>query len=800
MPNTTLTRTVPRLLLAGLFILSLGACGGSPPPAGPPATRTIEGRVNLPSGTPLPSGLQVTGPMGSAPVAADGTFSVQVLGDSRTELAVETASGQLLLLGVTDGDTLTFSADSTAEALLYYAVGGMWLPAQHQDKVRDALTGHPAAAELAQEIERMLAAGGNPVHAPDDRLLQAIDDAHAAAFAGVSVAGLGAWTPSAANGGDAPAALGGSAPPALAGSAATGLLQPQEVPATNVLIEPTAIQAGAAVLHNPAGAGVVVQNHYRRPARVLAYEVGWVDADSVEHATDPPEFVMEVDVPSTGQLEVFNALYDVVTGDAPWSPVLSPPLALPNREGASRTRYQLVLLGPGFGDDDAIRSDPRFASAQGAWDDAVFDKNVDLFLGELLLPLVEAYGVGSLARFDAAKLNQARARLRGIYDTHLLELGVYLRQGRIGYANGLKFVLTELAQNRTYRLDMLNMVKEALEESAQNQASVEAIEKRLSSRASASAIAAAVQAVLMGSDVAKIMYDLTGTPDAIAWTVTTAPALFALTPDLAWVTKDDASARFTLMPRGPAAGNYLFRWTTSGAHGDLSDFLNDGLTLVTDSREVEYFHDTPNNITNHDVDTITAEIFEVAAGATSVPPGASPIGRASATVRGLDTDIDSRIELNYGTTSPAAHRDGTVYACAEMYLRFEAVPNAKSYTVTVQGVGGQGHASNSNQDFRYRGQNHTVFIDPAAIIDGRTVQDGYTPDWNGVCTWLVNGNHASQPIYFSAFRDRGEDEYLVHLFTVVQHPHGPNPPTVASRVPLWYEWLQNAVFVVKAQY
>src|SRR5690606_20380557 len=93
--------------------------------------------------------------------------------------------------------------------------------------------------------------------------------------------------------------------------------------ASNITIEPNTMRGGAMMLLNPAGSGVVAQNHVRRPAALLAYEVAWDDADDVEHQVDPPLLVETVDVPATGQLEFLNALVDVVTGNSPWSPVLS---------------------------------------------------------------------------------------------------------------------------------------------------------------------------------------------------------------------------------------------------------------------------------------------------------------------------------------------------------------------------------------------------------------------------------------------------------------------------------------------
>ncbi len=810
-------RKTPRasLLLLAPFLWLLVSCGGPPnPPPNGGGVLTVNGTVTLPSGHGLDlSKLTVSTPLGTYPVSVTGEFTASVFGGAMTELGVETSDGSLLLLGVTDGTTGTISLTSTAEALLYYLVGGMWLPPAQQDKVRSLLRGVPEAADLAAELERQLSSGGNGVAEPDAGLLAALEAAHASLLGesrlyGPTSGGVGLGERAGAGSSRAvassflAASLGSVAAASTAPTGVSVTVTPAAVDGSNIIIEPTTRQAGVFVLHNPAGAGVVAQNHFRRPAALLAYEEAWEDADRVEHPVDPPVLVERVEVPATGQLEFMNALLDVVTGNSPWSPVTSPALKLAGHEGASRTHYRLILVGPSATDATwPIMGDPLFTGFHDEWSDIAIDKSVELFLDDLLIPLMEVYGLGNMAKMDAAKLTKMRERVRIIYDKHLLGLGVYLKPGSASYANGLRFVIQELVENRNFRLDMMNMVAEALEESDKNKAVVEAMEKRLSARASASAIAAAVQTVLVSGDVAKIMYDLVGSPSVVDWTAVSAPALFALTPDQATVTRSNASARFTVVPKGRTSGNYLYRWTTSGTYGELSDLLKDGTTLDTRESDVWYFHDSPLNIKDTDYDTIKVEVFEVEAGATTIPAGASPIARMAASVRGDDRVIDSRLEVNYGATPTGMFKDDLRFGCAEMLLRFKAEKNAKSYLVSLRGVGGQGDERNANQDFRLRGPNQTVFIDPNAKIDGSTVEDGYTTDYYGTCDWRSPydpSRFALEPIGTSAHYDRANDEYVVYLFVDADYSGIVlNPVNLTERVDLWYDWVANATFEVK---
>src|SRR5690606_31389138 len=100
-------------------------------------------RLGRPPSRPRRGRLSARGrhPVRDLPGGADGSFSVTVLDGADTELGVELPGGELLLLGVSDGDDARLSAASTAEALLYYLIGGMWLPPEHQDTVRELLRG-----------------------------------------------------------------------------------------------------------------------------------------------------------------------------------------------------------------------------------------------------------------------------------------------------------------------------------------------------------------------------------------------------------------------------------------------------------------------------------------------------------------------------------------------------------------------------------------------------------------------------------------------------------------------------------
>ncbi len=598
------------------LLVVLAACAGSPSQRLPDGMRAIQGQVVLPVGHNFNLGsLRVTTPYGDHPVDSSGRFTANVDINTIMELGVETAGGDLLLLGTSQGNQVQLSAQSTATALLYYAVGGMWLPTEHQNKVRTLLEGVSEADGVAGHISRILAAGGNGLADPDQALLGALEQAASDLLLTTTSWGFGI-TPSDYS----PMAEGDS----------------------NVIIHSgTTTRSGGQVLHDPNGSGIVVLNEFRRPAALLIYEVATDDAGGTTTPVNPPRLAATIDVPATGKLEVLNAIKDVLTGDAPFAPVMSPPTELFGVPGAAKTHYELVLIGAAANTLDwPIVADSRFSGELGHWNDVYVDKALELFLDEMLLPIIETYALGKTAAIDAAKLSAFRQRTRIIYGKHLSSIGVYLSRGEVMWAEAIKAALFELANNATLRNELLDAATEALSVADRNRVNVQAMERRLSSRASASAIAAAVQGIMLTGDMTGILMDITASHWAVNWQAESTPVLFVLTPTTVQMNRlGNGQATFKVEPKDALSGTFLYRWSTSGNHGTISDYFQDDVRFDTDSNEVFYTHNTPLHMVEGQTDTVTVEVFGVDPGATSIPLGAEPIFRRTATITVVEDEF-----------------------------------------------------------------------------------------------------------------------------------------------------------------
>ncbi|HET8985428.1 MAG TPA: hypothetical protein VFN03_06695, partial [Trueperaceae bacterium] len=138
----------------------LAACGGAPPPD--PADDFIaSGTVILPPGSPLTlTDLRALGPYSASDLDTDGSFSVEMTDEGVGLVAVADASGQVVLLGYVDTatDGTDVSSRSTALAMLYFALGGLFREAELQERMVELLADDPIVDDLATELEVMLAA------------------------------------------------------------------------------------------------------------------------------------------------------------------------------------------------------------------------------------------------------------------------------------------------------------------------------------------------------------------------------------------------------------------------------------------------------------------------------------------------------------------------------------------------------------------------------------------------------------------------------------------------------------------
>jgi Leucine-rich repeat (LRR) protein len=582
---------------------------------------TAAGIVTLPTGVAVaPADLSVMSGAGTVPVDAGGGFTVAVLTHASTQVELVTSDGKIVMLGFVDprpGATpAEISATSTARVLLYYALAAFLLPPEHHETVLTLIAERPEVAALAATIAARIAANPTALQDGDAEIANALVAAQQAILAPV-------LPPPPVSSGRIP--LPGAPPGAAAGA----------TDATLVLIDPPAdvVQSGVQILQNPGGTGIIAQNTFRRPGGFLLYQVGWEDLAGTAHEIDPPQQIGGVnEIPSTRQLNLLHAITDALTGAAPFAPIASAPVDLPLVPGSRSTRYEVVVLGPTL---DVVSVpplflDPRFFPFRQDWDGEIDTLAMRSFWADFVGPTMSFLFMGSAATISGTQLRALEAEFVEGFGPAMAARG--LSQPLTQVVDSVVF-LADLVSGAGEFTKMANLVNGILVDDAINTAKYEAIRTRLGILTKSAAVLAAVDAALTAFDIGAVIKDLQSSSKGERWEVNAIQAPVRLTPASATVTKNEPAVTLTASVTGFPTSTFLYRYTTTGAHGTVCPIIGDCATAVDSTfDEVQYVAD-PATIVDGDLDTVTVEVFEDS-GPGTIPPGATPIGTATSRIRG----------------------------------------------------------------------------------------------------------------------------------------------------------------------
>lgn len=623
--------SLPVILLATVVL----ACGGtSSPSAAPPsggAGAAIAGTVRLPAGSSLDvSKLTVNGPFGSSTVGADGTFQIEV-NAAPTLVLVSEPGGKLALVGFVRQGAAELSARSTAEVLLYYALGAFTLPGEQFEAIVQAVAASPQAASLATKLEPRLGAAPTLLSDGDAEALGAIGAARAA-IVGTATGGV-----------DVPSG------PAIAGelvvSRTPGGSSRIDLAAGNVAVTDAGTRSGVEVLANPDGNGIVARNDRRRDVELFAYQVASEDANGVR--TELPNPVLAAGphaVPATRALNVVVSTLEALSGSgaSAWAPVFSEPLDLPLVDGSVKTSYVIVAIGPTADPANvpSLWTDSRWFGEVERWKEAAHDLGWFGYIGDNLLPMVTLPMFGGLYFVTTAQLTKFQAAVRTGATDVLAKYGVADPVALSARAKATATLIEEAGVNASYNAELVEETAQIVGEAVPNNARMAQIQANLRFLSKAGLILAVVDAVFALGDLGAVAKDLLSSSQAESWNVTATEAAVRITPTSALVTPKAPSAEFKVAVNGDPNGLFVYRWSTSGTYGKVSDYLTDGLSVDSHSDKALYLANDPTSITDELRDTVTVEVF-ADDGSHAIPAGAKPIGMATATVSGSTEESQS---------------------------------------------------------------------------------------------------------------------------------------------------------------
>ena len=373
------------LLASPLALLGCGGGGGSDAPPGAEAT------VSLPAGIDAKDVLLLSS--GGEQAVEGGKVSLPLSGRGPALVSAVHASNRVVALGMLRAGAAgqALGARSSAEALLFMALGGSLLGDTDRTRVLDLLHADAAVDRVAAVIETRWAADPFALDGPDATIVAAVGDALA------SLRGARA---------------------AAAMCSRVAAAQRKRALAVEPLqrIEPSTAVSGVTVLQadgTDSAPGIKLQNTKRRPGLAHVYETAYTptDGQKIELGLARVEYE-RIEVPPTQSLSLFSALGQVVGGAVPWAPVETARYGLTQHAGAEQTVYETVYLTPVWD-----RPEPefflavRYSLARSGWREelqALYEASqLELVFGAVL----EALGLGG-QHIGAAKLDEAIAAIR----------------------------------------------------------------------------------------------------------------------------------------------------------------------------------------------------------------------------------------------------------------------------------------------------------------------------------------------------------------------------------------------------
>lgn len=595
---------------------------GCPCPYPETTTTTViaAGTIDIPPDFPLdPGDLSVSTNGADAPVADDGEFAVEVLSQDPTLVYALDEGGRIVLMGfVEPGSAGSIDVDSTAVALLYFALGAYTMPAEDLDELLDLLAADPATAALVTATAGALTANPLAINQADAALLAAVAGARDAILLA------------------APSLIASQRPAAKLSVSTPGGIRTDPGPGVT--------QSGVEMVV-PEGSGQVVpRNTWPRRGVVLAYRTGLIDDAGGELPTNPPQPVGTSDLRVTRQASgVLDSLDRYLAALGAFEPQDGDPISLPLVAGSSRTLYELIALGPAL--DRApppLLSEPRYAGFQADWASRLAETQEDTFITDFLVPVVVPVAFGSQYSYRPDAVVDLLEELR---PTIVPLVASFALQTQGGMRGATMKALDEVAQDPTLLETVVREVSKILirppsgapglrRDLNVRETTIAQGKIALARLAETGALFAAIDGGLAGEDVGGNIRRLRAASQADLWQAEVGRV--EISPKEVTLTREDPSATFTASANLEGLGSppLLYRWRTPGAAGTLNELVGDGEgnEILTSQSQILYIAD-PGMLRDGQIDTVSVEVFVD----DGTPPAANDeatVGEATAVVEG----------------------------------------------------------------------------------------------------------------------------------------------------------------------
>lgn len=546
--------------------------GGGPAPE--PTQWEVKGSVQAGDLGLDPTTLKVESALGTSTVGANGSFDIKTLSGGPSLAVVRGPDGKTVFLGTlygSPGHDNTIGIRSTAVALLNVAIGSFLLPPDQQAQALTMIHGSQVTVDFAAVLAGILARNPAALEDGDAELAPAILAARSAILGKTN----------------------SRAKRTKAEVVRDRFMQSSddEEPVALLTIDPQGgvEQSGVEILQNPDGPGFIGMNHRRRRCKIFVYKTANEDENGVKTDVIPPESVGDAQaLPTTQRLDLLNAITDIFTASAPWSPVSSEPIEVTVTSGKKKTYYDVIVIGPSsIGNAETGPYNlVKYSSAVPVWQNTRTNEMVNTLFLDVAYPLLKfIFGAGAAGTTGAAAEAKAAA-LMNLYAASIPDLLQLAHRGDLAVA--FKAIQRTLADSDivavgTYQI--LADVDTAINTGLAN--GQQAVDKaRL--LAKAAWFIAVVDAILTVGDFGALIQDITTSNGAEQWAVTAARPAVHVNPATGRVVSPEtrtltASVTFT------AGAQYRYKWSTEGKYGKISaDGSGPVLSIETDSTTCVY--------------------------------------------------------------------------------------------------------------------------------------------------------------------------------------------------------------------
>ena len=404
-----LALSVPLAGCGGGWQLGFGPVRGGSGPTGASALSTLVGRIELPVGLSL-AGARVTHLLGEGEVTPEGAFPITVVTGAAQLSLVRDRAGNLMLMGFLREGQPALSTRSTAEALLFLALGLF----AHAPRVQ------ARALEQLQSLD-----------------LAAIESAIKAAIATHGATWL--KTPSTA-----------------VGAAVKARVRALQGTGRGMIVTPADRVSGVIVEGDGIGA-CKITNFFRRRSYLYVTPVSRKSADGVESAL--PESLTRTEIsPTNGTTTLIGTLTDLVVGNDIYQPVSTTVPTPRTPADALWTKYKLYGVGPGVRPGELLNLPPVVAEG---WREVFFKSLVFDFVIPFLATVVVPLKADQFE--DFAKQLEAGDVLKDLINILVATPGLWAKAREGDFTGACKDALFQILGTDTLQIACLSAFVKVLE-------------------------------------------------------------------------------------------------------------------------------------------------------------------------------------------------------------------------------------------------------------------------------------------------------------------------------------------------